>query len=65
MLDIGGGFPARYAEPIPDLADYGACIRQAVQRHLPYRIQLHRRRLHHLLRLHLQQRRRPTTYCVR
>jgi ornithine decarboxylase len=40
MLDIGGGFPARYAEPIPDLADYGACIRRAVQRHLPYPIQL-------------------------
>jgi diaminopimelate decarboxylase len=40
MLDIGGGFPARYAEPIPDLADYGACIRQAVQRHLPYPIEL-------------------------
>jgi len=40
MLDIGGGFPARYAEPVPDLADYGACIRQAVDHHLPYPIQL-------------------------
>jgi ornithine decarboxylase len=40
MLNIGGGFPARYADPIPDLADYGACIRQAVDRHLPYPIQL-------------------------
>jgi ornithine decarboxylase len=40
MLNIGGGFPARYADPIPDLADYGACIRQAADRHLPYPIQL-------------------------
>ena len=40
MLNIGGGFPARYADPVPDLADYGACIRQAVARHLPYPIQL-------------------------
>jgi ornithine decarboxylase len=40
MLNIGGGFPARYADPVPDLAAYGACIRQAVERHLPYPIQL-------------------------
>jgi ornithine decarboxylase len=40
MLNIGGGFPARYADPVPELADYGACIRRAVQRHLPYTIQL-------------------------
>jgi ornithine decarboxylase len=40
MLNIGGGFPARYADPVPDLSDYGACIRQAVARHLPYPIQL-------------------------
>ena len=40
MLDIGGGFPARYADPVPGLSDYGACIRRAVARHLPYPIQL-------------------------
>ena len=40
MLNIGGGFPARYTDPVPDLAEYGACIRQAVARHLPYPIQL-------------------------
>jgi ornithine decarboxylase len=40
MLNIGGGFPARYADPVPDLAAYGASIRQAVARHLPYPIQL-------------------------
>ena len=40
MLNIGGGFPARYTDPVPDLSDYGACIRRAVARHLPYPIQL-------------------------
>jgi ornithine decarboxylase len=40
MLDVGGGFPARYADPIPDLAEYGAGIRHAAQRHLPYSIEL-------------------------
>jgi ornithine decarboxylase len=39
MLNFGGGFPARYADPVPDLSDYGACIRRAVDRHLPYPIQ--------------------------
>ena len=27
MLNIGGGFPARYTDPVPDLAEYSACIR--------------------------------------
>jgi ornithine decarboxylase len=40
MLNVGGGFPARYADPVPDLAGYGSCIRQAVDRHLPYPVQL-------------------------
>jgi len=40
MLNIGGGLPARYAEPVPVLTDYGACIRQAVDRYLPYPVQL-------------------------
>ena len=40
LLNIGGGFPARYADPVPDLSEYGACIRQAIDRHLPYSIQL-------------------------
>jgi ornithine decarboxylase len=40
MLNIGGGFPARYADPVPELAGYGACIRRAVQRHLPYPLRL-------------------------
>ena len=40
MLNIGGGFPARYTDPVPALSDYGACIRRAVARYLPYPIQL-------------------------
>jgi ornithine decarboxylase len=40
MLNIGGGFPARYAVQIPDLAECGSCIRRAVDRHLPYSMQI-------------------------
>jgi ornithine decarboxylase len=40
MFNIGGGFPARYADQVPGLSEYGACIRQAIGRHLPYSIQL-------------------------
>ena len=36
MLDIGGGFPARYADPVPQPSEYGALIRGALDR-LPYR----------------------------
>ena len=39
MLNIGGGFPARYGEPVPDLSVYGAVIQQAL-RHLPYRLRV-------------------------
>ena len=40
MLNIGGGFPARYAEAVPGISEYGARIRQAVERHLPYPMQI-------------------------
>jgi ornithine decarboxylase len=40
MLDVGGGFPARYTDPVPDLSEYGASIAQAAERHLPYPVQL-------------------------
>ncbi|HEY6596098.1 MAG TPA: hypothetical protein VI011_18660, partial [Asanoa sp.] len=36
MLDIGGGFPARYADPVPELSAYGRVIGAALDR-LPYR----------------------------
>jgi ornithine decarboxylase len=38
MLDLGGGFPARYAgPPPPPLAGYAEVITAAIDRHLPYR----------------------------
>ncbi|HEY6595249.1 MAG TPA: type III PLP-dependent enzyme, partial [Asanoa sp.] len=36
MLYIGGGFPARYADPVPELSAYGRVIGAALDR-LPYR----------------------------
>ncbi len=36
MIDIGGGFPARYSAPVPPLATYATVIDQALHR-LPYR----------------------------
>ena len=40
MLDLGGGFPARYDHDVPELAAYGEQIRTAVETHLPYPVQL-------------------------
>jgi len=40
LLNIGGGLPAHYASPIPNLAEVGARIRRAIDRHLPYPLQL-------------------------
>lgn len=37
VLDLGGGFPVRYREPVPLLADYAAAIRAALDRHFPGR----------------------------
>ena len=39
MLDVGGGFPARYDTEPPPLAEYAAAINDAVAR-LPYPVQL-------------------------
>ena len=36
MLDIGGGFPARYTDPVPHASAFGSVIREALDR-LPYR----------------------------
>lgn len=38
MLNIGGGFPARYRRDIPTLCRYGACIRRSIARHFGNRI---------------------------
>lgn len=40
MLDIGGGFPARYDEDVPDLSQIGSAIARACARHLPYPVAL-------------------------
>jgi ornithine decarboxylase len=39
LLDIGGGLPARYTEPIPAIATYGRVIAEAVGR-LPYPVEV-------------------------
>jgi ornithine decarboxylase len=40
LLDLGGGFPARYDTDHPDLAVYAKDIRTAVDAHLPYPVDL-------------------------
>jgi ornithine decarboxylase len=37
MIDLGGGFPARYVDPVPPIAQYGHAILAAVADVLPYR----------------------------
>jgi ornithine decarboxylase len=34
VVDLGGGFPARAAEPVPGAAELGAAVMAAVERHL-------------------------------
>jgi ornithine decarboxylase len=36
MVNIGGGFPAHYVEPVPDLAEVAAAVNEGLER-LPYR----------------------------
>ncbi|RZU48900.1 ornithine decarboxylase [Krasilnikovia cinnamomea] len=40
MLDVGGGFPARYDSDVPDLRTYAKHIRTAIDRHVPYPVEL-------------------------
>ncbi len=37
MLDIGGGFPARYGDKVPSIAQIGRAVMSAIDDHLPYR----------------------------
>ena len=37
MLDLGGGFPARYVERVPPIEQYGRVILAAIDEVLPYR----------------------------
>jgi ornithine decarboxylase len=36
MLDIGGGFPARYGDPVPEIGQIGAVVNRALEDLLPY-----------------------------
>jgi ornithine decarboxylase len=40
MLDIGGGFPCAYASYTPQLKDFAKHIRTAVERYVPYAVDL-------------------------
>ncbi|GAB1641583.1 type III PLP-dependent enzyme [Krasilnikovia sp. MM14-A1259] len=40
MLNAGGGFPARYDSDVPDLRTYAKHIRTAVERYVPYPVEL-------------------------
>jgi ornithine decarboxylase len=37
MIDLGGGFPARYVDPLPPIEQYGRAIMSALDDVLPYR----------------------------
>jgi ornithine decarboxylase len=39
LLDIGGGLPARYRDPIPPILSYGEAIGEAIER-LPYAVEV-------------------------
>jgi ornithine decarboxylase len=39
MLDLGGGFPARYVDPVPAIEQYGRVITAGIDDVLPYRPQ--------------------------
>ena len=40
LLDVGGGFPARYGERVPPLGEYGDAILGAAREELPYAVRL-------------------------
>ena len=37
MLNIGGGFPARYGDPVPTIEQIGTAVTRRLDEHLPYR----------------------------
>lgn len=37
MIDLGGGFPAQYVDPVPSISHYGNIIMPALDEVLPYR----------------------------
>lgn len=40
MLDLGGGFPVEYTEPVPTLEQIADNIHRAVERYVPYPVEL-------------------------
>ena len=40
MLDIGGGFPAKYSQDLPHIAAYGERVTQALATYLPYAVRV-------------------------
>jgi ornithine decarboxylase len=40
MLDIGGGFPVEYVEPVPVIEDFCVPINRALKRHIPSGVKL-------------------------
>lgn len=40
MLNMGGGFPVKYTEPIPTMDEIGQTIKRSVKQHLPYKVNL-------------------------
>jgi len=40
MLDIGGGFPARYEDPVPSIEQIGGVVNRALRELLPYQPRL-------------------------
>jgi ornithine decarboxylase len=40
LLDIGGGFPIEYVEPVPDIAEFSEPINRALDRYIPQDIRV-------------------------
>lgn len=40
QLNIGGGFPVEYSDPVPEIDEIGAVIERAKDEHLPYDIEI-------------------------
>ncbi len=40
MVDIGGGFPAKYTEDVPELDEISLVIKKAIKKHLPYEVKI-------------------------
>ena len=39
MLDLGGGFPARYTEDVPELDEISILVKDALTKYIPYKVE--------------------------